>query len=92
MKIINCVSGITKIIPVLPGVVFHTVAFPFDQVLQLPAEHAAVEDFFYHILLLTVNKLRRWWWRCMSTGDGVSRRECQLDHIEHWMEATHGRG
>ena len=55
MKIINCIGGITEIIPVLPGVVFHTVAFPFDQVLQLPAEHAAVEDFFYLVFVSPVS-------------------------------------
>ena len=92
MQIINCIGGITEIIPVLPGVVLHTIVFPFDQVLQLPAEHVAVEDFFYHILLLAVNKLWRWWRRCVSTSDGVSGHQCQLDHIEHWMEAAHRRG
>ena len=71
MKIINCVSGITEIIPVLPSVVLHAVSFPFDQLLQLLAEHAAVEDFFHHILFLAVNKFRRWWQWCMSTSDGV---------------------
>jgi len=71
MEFINRIEGIIEIIPVFPSVVLHTVTFPFDQVLQFPVEHAAVENFFHNILLFAVNKLR-WRRRCMSTSNGVN--------------------
>ena len=73
MKIVNCVSGVTNVIPIFPSVVLHTITFPLNQVLELPVEDATVENLFYNIFLFTVDKFRWWWWWCMSSSDRVDR-------------------
>ena len=71
MKIVNCISGVTNVIPIFPSVVLHTITFPLNQVLELPAEDATVENLFHNIFLFTIDEFR-WWQRwCMSSGDRV---------------------
>ena len=73
MEIVNHVSGITNIIPIFPSVVLHTITFPLNQVLELLAEDATVENLFYNTFLFTIDELRwqqRW---CMSSGDQVDK-------------------
>jgi hypothetical protein len=77
----------TNIILILPRIILWTIAFPFDQVLELSAEHAAVENFLYFIVFFPINKLWRWWWCSSPSWDRIIRGRCQLDHIEDWMEA-----
>ena len=73
MKIVNCVSSITNVIPIFPSVVLHTITFPLNQVLELPAEDATVENLFHNIFLFAVNEFQ-WWQRwCMSSGDQIDR-------------------
>ena len=74
MKIVNHVSGITNIILIFPSVVLHAITFPLNQVLELPAEDATVENLFHNVFLFAVDKFqwrRRW---CMSSGNWVDRR------------------
>ena len=49
---------------VLPRVVFRSIAFPFDEVLELSPEYVAVQDFLYLEVFLAVNQL--WWGRQVS--------------------------
>ena len=74
MKIVNRVSGVTNVIPIFPSVVLHTITFPLNQVLELPAEDVTVENLFHNIFLFAVDEVqwRQWW--CMSSGDQVDRR------------------
>ena len=74
MKIVNRVSGITNVIPIFPSVVLHTITFPLNQVLELLAEDATVENLFHNIFLFAIDEFqwqRRWY---MSSGDRVNRR------------------
>jgi len=74
MKIVNRISGITNVIPIFPSVMLHTITFPLNQVLELPAEDATVENLFHNIFLFTIDEF---WWRrrrCMSSGDRVDGR------------------
>ena len=74
MKIVNRVSSITNVIPIFPSVVLHAITFPLNQVLELPAEDATVENLFHNIFLFAVDKFRwqrRW---CISSSDWVDRR------------------
>ena len=73
MKIVNHVSGITNVIPIFPSVVLHTITFPLNQVLELPAEDATVENLFHNIFLFAVDEFRWWWQWCMSSSNWVDR-------------------
>ena len=53
MKIVNHISGITNIIPIFPSVVLHTITFPLNQVLELPAEDVTL---FHNIFLFTIDE------------------------------------
>ena len=75
---------------VFPGVVFGSVAFPLDEVLQPPSEHAAVQYLFHYVLLFTIYDL----WRGRKFGpparNRVGRGAGEFDNIEDWMQPSHG--
>jgi len=67
--------GIVNVSGVLPSVAFHTVALPFDQILESASEHPAVNDFFHDIFLFTVYEFWRWLGRSESAWDRVRRSQ-----------------
>jgi hypothetical protein len=73
VEVDNLLLGVFDVFRVFPGVVFHSIAFPLNQVLQLPTEHPTVQDFFHDVLILTIYKF---WWgrrRLASSGDWIIR-------------------
>ena len=78
------VSG--DVIFVLPGIVFGPIAFPFNEILEFPPEHAAVEDSFDLVVLFSVYQLR--WWRRSGfpAWDRIWRSRSEFDHVEHGVE------
>ena len=91
MEFGHLVWGIGELIRVLPGVLLHPIALPFDQVLKFSAEHPAVQDFFDDIFFFAIDEFGGRWRVSASTNDGVFRRQGQLYHIKHWVESFHRR-
>jgi len=92
MEICNHFRSITKVVPIFPAVVFYSVAFPFDQILQFPPEHPTVQHFFYNVLFFAVNKFWWWWWSPTPSDNGVWWSRSQLNNVEDWVEPSHGVG
>ena len=82
MKVSNLFWSITDMVRVFPRVVFHAIAFPSDQVLQLVSEHPTVQDLFHDILLFAIHKFWRWRRRLMSSKDRVVWGGRQLYDVE----------
>jgi hypothetical protein len=85
VEVSNLLLGVFDAFRVLPGVVLHSIAFPLNQILQLPTEHPTIQDFFHDVLLLTIYKF---WWgrrRLASSEDGIIRSGCELYNVEYRM-------
>ena len=72
MKVSNLFWSITDMVRVFPRIVFHSIAFPSDQVLQLASEHPTVQDLFHDILLFAIHKFWRWRRRLAIPGGQCS--------------------
>jgi len=91
MEVCYLLWGIIDIFQVLPGVVFHPIAFPFDQV-EFLSEHSAIQDLLHHIFLFAINKF--WWrgWILTSPRNRVLQGWGQLYNVEDWVKVSHRRG
>src|SRR5467141_3687910 len=89
VKVCYLLWGIIDIFQVLPGVVFHPIAFPLDQVLEFVLEHSAIQNLLHHIFLFTINKFWRRGWVLTSPRNGVLLSWGQLHNIEDWVKASH---
>jgi len=60
--------GMVEILQVFPGISLYSVAFPFDQILELPSEHSTVQDLFHNIFLFPIYEFQGWWQVLTSSG------------------------
>ena len=81
-----------QIIPRLPGIMFDSESFPFNQVAQFLVDDFAVQDLLHNPFLFSIYNLREWRGKGMSSMYRVFRGQCQLDYIENRMKAAHGGG
>ena len=81
-----------KIIPRLPGIMFNSESFPFNQVVQFPIDDFAVQDLLYNPFLFSIYDLWEWRGKRVSSMYRVFQGQCQLDYVENRVKATHGGG
>ena len=81
-----------QIIPRLPGIVFNSKSFPFNQVAQFPVDDFAVQDLLHNPFLFSIYNLREWRGKGVLSMYRVFRGQCQLDYIENRMKVAHGGG
>ena len=81
-----------QIIPRLPGIVFNSESFPFNQVAQFPVDDFTIQDLLHNPFLFSVYNLREWRGKGVSSVYRVFRGWCQLDYVENRMKAAHGGG
>ena len=81
-----------QIIPRLPGIMFNSESFPFNQVAQFPVDNFAVQDLLHNPFLFSVYNLREWRGKEMSSMYRVFQGQFQLDYIENRMKVAHGGG
>ena len=81
-----------QIIPRLPGIMFNSESFPFNQVTQFPVDDFAVQDLLHNPFLFSIYNLWEWRGKGMSSTYRVFQGQCQLDYIENRMKAAHGGG
>ena len=73
-----------------PTNVLVAIACPFDLVLKFSTENAAVQDFFYDIMFLSVYNSRRCRWFGTSAGNGVGNGRREFDGVEYRVYTRHG--
>ena len=81
-----------QIILRLPGIMFNSKSFPFNQVAQFPVDDFAVQDLLHNPFLFSIYNLQEWRGKGMLSTYGVFRGQCQLDYVENRMKAAHGGG
>jgi len=89
VKLCYLLWGVVEILRVFPGISLYAVAFPFDQVLEFPSEHPAVQDLFHNILLFPIYEFWWRWWVPTSSGDWVIGSRRQLHNIKDWVKISH---
>jgi hypothetical protein len=68
-----------------PGILFITIAFPSNKVLQFVLEELAVKNFLNLIVFLSINEF---WFQDRggsSARDWVSQSRKQLNNMEDWV-------
>ena len=63
MEVVDGVLSVGKAGNGFPGVFGVIVSLPMDEVLEASAEASGILDVIDLVLLVTVHKVRRWWWR-----------------------------
>ena len=91
MKFCYSFQGV-QIIPRLPGIMFHSESFLFNQVAQFPVDDSAVQDLLHNPFLFSVYNLREWRGKGVLSMYRVFWGQCQLDYVENGMKAAHGGG
>ena len=81
--------GVVEVVRVFPGVILYSVAFPFDQVLELSLEHPAVQDFFYKVFILTIDEFWGWQRWLPPSDDRVVWGRGQFYNVKDRVEAIH---
>ena len=79
-----------QITPRLPGIMFNSESFPFNQVAQFPIDDFTVQDLLYNPFLFSIYNLREWRGKGVSSMYRVFWGQCQLDYIENRVKVTHG--
>ena len=72
-----------QIILRLPGIMFHSESFPFNQVAQFPVDDFAVQDLLHNPFLFSIYNLREWRGEGVLSMYRVFRGQCQLDYVEN---------
>ena len=70
---------------VFPIIVFGSVAFSFDEVLQPLSEHAAIEHLFHYVLFFIIYDLRRRGRIGLPARNQVGRGVGEFDNVEDWV-------
>ena len=73
----------------LPGIVFVTVSFPLNEVLESSPVPTTVEYFLYLPLCFFINDYGRWVVLCFVSYNRVIQSQSELYYVEHWMELLH---
>ena len=73
----------------LPGIVFATISFPLDEVLESPLVPTTVKYLFYFPFCFSVDDYGRWVVLCFLACNRVVRSWSELYYVEHWMELLH---
>jgi len=89
MEVCYLLQGVIDIFQVFPGVMFHLITFPLDQVLEFLSEHSAIQNFLHYIFLFAINKFWQRGWILTSPRNGVLRGWGQLYNVEDWVEASY---
>jgi len=73
----------------LPGVVFVTVSFPLDEVLESSPVPTTVEYFLYLLLRFFIDDYGQWVVFHFVSCNRVVWSRSELHYVEHWMELLH---
>jgi len=73
----------------LPRIVFVTIPFPLDKILESSPVPMTVEYLLYFLLCFSVDDYGQWVVFCSLSCDQVFWGWSKLHYIEHWMELLH---
>jgi hypothetical protein len=85
-------SGGVNAIPRFPRVVLNSKTFPFDQILQFPIDHLAIQNFFHYSLFFSIHNFWRWQRFWMLPQNGVRQSRSKFDDVKDRMQTAHGSG
>jgi len=77
---------------IFPVIVFTTIPFPSDEILESSPEYAAVQYGLNFIFFLSINKNWVGRWAALPSQNWIHRCRHEFDHREDWVQLAHGPG
>ena len=77
---------------IFPAIVFITIPFPSDEILESSPEYAAVQYGLNFIFFLSINKNWVGRWAALPSQNWIHRCRHEFDHREDWVQLAHGPG
>ena len=77
---------------IFPAIVFITIPFPSDEILESSPEYAAVQYGLNFILFLSINKDLVGRWAALPSQNWIHRCRHEFYHQEDWVQLAHGPG